>query len=566
MSVIRLIDSYTRENVTYEETYVWHDGTQMDDSKVDNVIYRKKGGKYYVDCGFQSGSPINIKRFGVIGNGVLDDTIALNKALSNPFKIAILFPSGCVAYTTSQVSISSNKRLYGGGEITTGNNNIHHALVLSNANNVIVEDIKISAKNGENGFDGAIVIKNTCENITIRKCVIDNIGLFKSQSDILGTPAGHGIWTMDGGTFELANKNITIENNEITNIKGDGNTRGDFISAIGCDGLRILNNSMDTCQRQGIAIENRVKNFLIDGNTIKNPGSCGIDIEGFGSDLNTRHIREGIITKNRIENYGMRLPETIGGQDYAVDFHDYVEKITFSNNICISGSKGKSHVYAINSAQYLTISDNKFIGSVSGPACLMYSGSSSDYWKISNNEFIGLTGSCLQTYKGIGCEFSNNKCYSTSGTGALINNPIGIRIFDNLFKGFSRGVFINTTEANTYFVINNNYIECIDIGVELKALSFNINYSELTNNYLKGNSTAGSVAIKITKEFASIVLKIFNNNLYGYTSTISGSIDVTTPYSNTVVSTGSISSPYQGMVAYFLNTNKVMQYNNSAWV
>lgn len=45
--LVRLIDSNTKENVNYEETDVWHDGSPLDDEKVDGVIYRKKGSTYY---------------------------------------------------------------------------------------------------------------------------------------------------------------------------------------------------------------------------------------------------------------------------------------------------------------------------------------------------------------------------------------------------------------------------------------------------------------------------------------------------------------------------------------
>lgn len=80
--VIQLLDSYTKENVTYEEITTWHDGSPMDDTKVDNVIFRKKGYKYYVDCDYLSGNPINIKRFGAKGDGVTDDSPFVQKALS----------------------------------------------------------------------------------------------------------------------------------------------------------------------------------------------------------------------------------------------------------------------------------------------------------------------------------------------------------------------------------------------------------------------------------------------------------------------------------------------------
>ena len=45
--IIKLIDINTGENVNYRETTTWYDGTSMNDSKVDGVLYTKKGSKYY---------------------------------------------------------------------------------------------------------------------------------------------------------------------------------------------------------------------------------------------------------------------------------------------------------------------------------------------------------------------------------------------------------------------------------------------------------------------------------------------------------------------------------------
>ena len=58
---------------------MWHDGTPMDDSKVDNVIYRKKGDKYYANTDFLTKRVLYARRFGVKDN--TDVTVQLTKCI-----------------------------------------------------------------------------------------------------------------------------------------------------------------------------------------------------------------------------------------------------------------------------------------------------------------------------------------------------------------------------------------------------------------------------------------------------------------------------------------------------
>lgn len=102
--IIQLIDSYTKENVNYEETAVWHDGAPMDDGMVDNIVYRKKGNKYYVDSEFLSGKRINMKRFGVITE---TDCTNLFKKLEKYKNIRVFIPDGNY-YINDQLKFTGN--------------------------------------------------------------------------------------------------------------------------------------------------------------------------------------------------------------------------------------------------------------------------------------------------------------------------------------------------------------------------------------------------------------------------------------------------------------------------
>ena len=83
------VDKNTGENVNYRETTTWHDGSVMTDAKVDGVIYKKVGTKYFE---LQYDSILNVKWFGAKGDGIADDTEAFKKAL-NAGK-SIFIPAG----------------------------------------------------------------------------------------------------------------------------------------------------------------------------------------------------------------------------------------------------------------------------------------------------------------------------------------------------------------------------------------------------------------------------------------------------------------------------------------
>lgn len=78
--ILKRVDKNTGEDVNYREITEWHDGSIINDSKVDGIIYVKNGNNYYVLVDFLSGNPINVKWFGAKGDNSTNDTQAFIKA------------------------------------------------------------------------------------------------------------------------------------------------------------------------------------------------------------------------------------------------------------------------------------------------------------------------------------------------------------------------------------------------------------------------------------------------------------------------------------------------------
>ncbi|SMC68041.1 hypothetical protein [Chryseobacterium sp. YR221] len=103
-NLVQLVDSQTNEDVNFKRITSWIDGTAMDDTKLDHIIYRKKmvGGNpfYYVRTDVTAGD-LDVRIFGVKADDINDDTSALQAAFNAACKLGlnIILPAGIMKTT-----------------------------------------------------------------------------------------------------------------------------------------------------------------------------------------------------------------------------------------------------------------------------------------------------------------------------------------------------------------------------------------------------------------------------------------------------------------------------------
>ena len=246
-------------------------------------------------------SSANVKDFGAVGDGVTDDTAAIQAALDST-NTSIEFPKGNYRIRRSQLdgtaAISSsvpNRIIFGDGIITAtdqvkvgfeitgnnttvslhidGNNFIGNAIRISNADNCIVDGCKIHDLNGFTDFSAIAIGVYFGSNDYSVSVTNNQIRDLTSTGD--GT-AGNGAGLSRAINIS-ANTNISkaslVSNNTINSVGGE---EGDSITIISSDGsgtyfdlpITVEGNAISLWNRRGIKVQ--ANEVSIIGNILNN--------------------------------------------------------------------------------------------------------------------------------------------------------------------------------------------------------------------------------------------------------------------------------------------------------
>lgn len=392
----------------------------------------------------------NVKLYGAIGDGVTDDTAAIQAAVNA--SDGVFFPTGTYL-VSSAINLKTNSNVFGEGAssviLYTGTAASQGALYANSGsattfvNNICISDLKLVGQSVAQPFYefGHLISLNGVRNCVVQRCVLEAFrgdGVYIGSGDVAGQ--------------ERHNINVTVRDCYI-------------------DGVNKNNrNGISVVDGDKVTIEN---NYITRTSASNMPG--GIDIE---PDANAYHvIRDISIVNNKVVDCGGNVAAIgvyLPGVTYAVPpngiviSNNYVD--TFPNGFGIFFNYDVSGGISEATANFGLRIDNNF---VTLPNSL---GRGIGVWNcndtvVSDNTFIG-GGTSFIGYTGanhnvLDCVFRNNSFIDVRGAGNFalsIFKGSRITLEGNLFKrcgaaaGATRGAIEFNVATTSYVTLINNTV------------------------------------------------------------------------------------------------------------
>ena len=290
---------------------------------------------------------VSVKDFGAVGDGVADDTAAIQGALDSGAG-RVYFPSGTYlvkdatnTFNANVLVVPSNVTLCGDGassiiKLGAHTTTAHRVLKIESKTNVVIRDLCIDGdKTNQTGAadeQSHCVFVYDSTNVTVQNCILKNA-------------QGDGIYW--GGATNPGSTNVLIDG-----CKFDGNVR-QGISGVRGEYVRIVNNDI--------------------ANTTGSAPGAGIDLEANGSGDTLRQVT---ISGNTIRgNYwGVFLHELAPAREVIIDGNTFYgnratdilcrgRNVSISNNAFrISGKSTAAAGIDVSIASNVTVSSNSFVG------------------------------------------------------------------------------------------------------------------------------------------------------------------------------------------------------------
>lgn len=458
----------------------------MDDTQLSKIVgaLDRVTAKVVSNSVFTSGYSYNVKSYGLIGDGVTDDRVALNTLLNTtaPTGSIIYFPPG-VYLIGSNIAITDKQFFFVSDFATikiTGN---YSALTFNSLNNVTLLASKNSFVNfrflgtAAGASQNALNFSTDASEFTVDNCTFQSIG-------------GAGIITYVTNSAAGAGGLITHCKFFSCGIGIDGQLVGEYV--------QVNDNYFLTCTQ---AIQSVAGNWIVANNNI-NRCTAGIK---WSAGANDGH---GIITGNNINHIG-NFALDISGLNLGMtitDNHIYSANvsITTSTGIVITGGTLDVSVFTLTTNVGLVFNNVVFVGTT---GTVNLTGTSPVYnnckdlngqlrfgpqtasvltGQIRVPNFALNSSSTLQTFAA-STSYYISPLYSTVGSRSIVNQiPYSIGTKCKLI-GYSINTSSNSspTQENStvYLRLNNTTDVTLNSSVQFNALAFTTNsYADMTLN------------------------------------------------------------------------------------
>jgi len=508
-----------------------------------NVMYTPAGsGAATTDVQTKLRELVSVKDFGATGDGVTDDTAAINLALAVGGKI--YFPSGTYLCSTITL-VSSDTHIFGDKKsvIKLKNSVDVDLLDLSNFDNITISDLTFDGNKANQTVDvnSVCVRGDGCSNVILQNCTIKNSalsGINIRNSD--GVKVVNNIFTdcgtknsvNSGDAMYLAfNTNDYVSGNTVTNparigiiIKGSAGPTatnstviGNYVINSGENGIgtedgnaRILiaNNvvvdagdNVFASTKAGIVVGETGEKITVSGNIIHNPGSYGIEVV-HGAD-------ETIVSGNSITSSG-----STGIFATAVD-----------------GSGGLDNLLITGNNITTTVLDGIYISAAATNP--LVAANLNTNISILSNVIRSAARDCIVCSAMLDFNISNNTIHSTT-TGAgirVINSEEGSISGNYITEAASRGIYVQgaTINCSNVAIKDNTIADAGTWGVFIIASD----NASIMGNTVRNRTGSTPTAVGIRSEGAGNSNLIVNNDVRGITtgisSAVSGTADTTSP-------------------------------------
>ena len=452
---------------------------------------------------------VNVKDYGAVGDGVTDDTSAIQLALNQGGYV--VFDNATYLFTS--LTLSSNTIIDGKGAILKSIGENTTSFYFTGKSNIEIKNLEIYGSATEviskTGYQYHGVYGYNSSNI-----LIDNIKVHDMPN---------------GGIFFVDCSYVTVKNCRLYNNLdgadisfGYGDTENLITNFICTD------NICESSNRYGIRVQGTAKDILVDGNIVKSKGEYGLLFYSYSTPIS--QVR---VTNNHVEDVSHNADEAYySGMGI---YLQTINNVVCSNNIVKDVLQDRPDsttnrtllpgAISISSCAGVTCEGNIIDGSGKDGISITKTANTADYpCLVNGNSIRNVVDYAIYAVDLNNTIISNNSIVNdtTAATAILvgsssIKDAYNISVSGNRMRNCVNGISITkgTGTAITNITINNNSL----VDIANSYINFNTAYDIIvTNNICKAKTVAATASTYVIQLSACTNANIMGNICTGESS------------------------------------------------